>query len=62
MVLPLPKEVIFDGEELSDVLLGKSKRSRKNRLFSDAPPTAIPSLSEKLARPRGEIRQVEITL
>ena len=36
--VPLPKKVIFDGEELSDVLLGKSDRSRKEPIFFRRPP------------------------
>jgi arylsulfatase A-like enzyme len=35
---PLPRKVIFDGEELSDVLLGESKRSRKEPIFFRRPP------------------------
>jgi arylsulfatase A-like enzyme len=34
----LPRKVIFDGEELSDVLLGKSKRSREKPIFFRRPP------------------------
>ena len=36
--VPLPRNVIFDGEELSDVLLGKSDRSRKEPIFFRRPP------------------------
>ena len=36
--VPLSKKVKFDGEELSDVLLGKSDRSRKEPIFFRRPP------------------------
>jgi arylsulfatase A-like enzyme len=36
--VPLPRKVIFDGEELIDVLLGESKRSRKEPIFFRRPP------------------------
>ena len=36
--VPLPKKVIFDGEELTDVLLGNSERSRKEPIFFRRPP------------------------
>ena len=35
---PLPRKVIFDGEQLSDVLLGQSERSRKSPIFFRRPP------------------------
>jgi arylsulfatase A-like enzyme len=35
---PLPQKVIFDGEELTDILLGKSDRSRKEPIFFRRPP------------------------
>jgi arylsulfatase A-like enzyme len=36
--VPLPKKVIFDGEELTDILLGNSERSRKEPTFFRRPP------------------------
>ena len=36
--VPLPKKVNFDGEELSDVLLGNSEDSRKSPIFFRRPP------------------------
>jgi arylsulfatase A-like enzyme len=36
--VPLPKKVNFDGEELSDVLLGNSEDSRKESIFFRRPP------------------------
>jgi arylsulfatase A-like enzyme len=35
---PIPLKVIFDGEELTDILLGKSDRSRKEPIFFRRPP------------------------
>jgi len=35
---PLPRKVIFDGEKLSDILLGKSEMSRKSPIFFRRPP------------------------
>ena len=34
----IPQKVIFDGEQLTDVLLGESKRSRKEPIFFRRPP------------------------
>jgi arylsulfatase A-like enzyme len=34
----IPTEITFDGEELADVLLGKSQASRKNALYWRRPP------------------------
>ena len=36
--VPLPRKVIFDGEKLSDILLGKSEMSRKSPIFFRRPP------------------------
>jgi arylsulfatase A-like enzyme len=36
--VPLPKKVIFDGEQLTDILLCKSDRSRKEPIFFRRPP------------------------
>jgi arylsulfatase A-like enzyme len=36
--VPLPKKVNFDGEELTDVLLGNSEHSRKSPIFFRRPP------------------------
>ena len=36
--VPVPQKVIFDGEKLTDVLLGKSENSRKSPIFFRRPP------------------------
>jgi len=36
--VPIPQKVIFDGEKLTDVLLGKSGNSRKSPIFFRRPP------------------------
>lgn len=36
--VPLSRKVIFDGEKLSDILLGKSEMSRKSPIFFRRPP------------------------
>ena len=45
--VPIPEKVIFDGEELSDVLLGNSERSRKSPIFFRRPPDRDSFFGEK---------------
>ena len=53
----LPKKVIFDGEELTDVLLRKSDKLRKTYLFPSPTRPRFLLRREKLARPRGKVRK-----
>ena len=44
---PLPQKVVFDGEEISDILLGNSERSRKKPIFFRRPPDRDSFFGEK---------------